>query len=265
MVSNTGNLAPYAPLANVISLIRRRREKGLPEVLSADKLIQMSIPEGNISRTLQALRFLNLIDDDSRQMPLFNRLALAKANEYPSVLAEVVRGAYHDVFAIIGDNPQDVTDPELTDAFRVYQPEAQRGRMIILFRGLCQEAELIPGGPPDTHMRKRNQTPGKASAPSNGAKKAQPKSDRYYQPEQFQNSEPQDDKKTPPVSSPPITSTYERAIMQGMLQMLPFEEKVWTQSDRERWLKAVAANVDLLFRVKDPEPHDLKDEDMYHV
>lgn len=263
MATNTGKLAPYAPLANVVGLIRRRREKGLPEFLSADKLIQMSIPEGNVSRTLQALRFLNLIDEEGRQLPLFNRLALAKANEYPDVLAEVIRAAYRDVFTIIGDNPQNVTDPELTDAFRVYQPEAQRSRMIILFRGLCQEAGLIAGGPPEARTRARTATSGKPLAQSNGTRKAEPKSDVTTHPVPDHVTTRSDSQPAEPLIS--AASTQEYMIMHGVLQKLPFDKKRWTQAEREKWLKAVAAMIDMLFELEDPQTGIREEEDLYHV
>lgn len=262
MPTNTGKLAPYAPLANVVGLIRRRREKGLPEVLSADKLIQMSIPEGNVSRTLQGLRFLNLIDEEGRQLPLFNRLALAKANEYPGVLAEVIRSAYHDVFTIIGDNPQNVTDIELLDAFRVYQPEAQRSRMIILFRGLCQEAGLLAGGPPEARMRARSATSGKSSPHSNGTRRAEPKTDFAFPAEPDRTfTQPASQPAEPPT---PAVSTQEYLIMNGVLQKLPFEKKAWTQAERDKWLKAVAAMVDMLFEIKDPHTGSGMEENLYH-
>ena len=71
MVTTSENLAPYAPLANVLILIRRRRGKGLPEILNTEKLAKLGIPEGNISRTLQALRFLDLIDEEGYQSASF--------------------------------------------------------------------------------------------------------------------------------------------------------------------------------------------------
>ncbi len=242
MVTDTGKLAPYAPLAPVIALIRRRREKTLPEVLNAEKLAQMSISEGNISRVLQAMRFLNLIDEEGRQTEWFTRIAHAKEQEYPDILAEIIKGAYHDVFSIIGD-PNQATDLELNDAFRPYQPQSQRNRMIILFRGLCQEAGLIAGGPPTTRMRTRTTIPGKSSSSqSNGARKpqTQPKSDYS---EAYQASTP--------VTSQPM-SNQEFALLQGLLGKLPMEKK-WTQRQRDKWLQAMTANVDLLIDIVDLE------------
>ena len=258
MGTDTEKFAPYAPLAPVVALIRRRREKTLPDPLNSERLAQMSISEGNITRVLQALRFLNLIDEDGHQTEQFNRIARAKEQEYPEILAEIVRRAYHEAFTIV-ENPDEVTDIELRDAFRFYQPETQRNRMIILFRGLCQEAELIKGGPPTTRMRARSNNSGKPSpSSSNGAKKpqAQPKSDNVFHAESSQEPTQPDSK--------PLSHQQEFALVQGLVSKLP-TKKHWTQQERKKWLNAVAAMVDLLIEVTDPSAEIGTEEEMYHV
>src|SRR6266571_3063613 len=206
MVTDMEKLTPYAPLAPLVALIRRRREKGLPEVLNSEKLAQLGISEGNISRILQALRFLNLIDEEGHQTEWFSRIARAKEQEYQSILAEIIKGAYHDVFTII-DDPKQATDIELNDAFRFYQPQSQRSRMIFLFRGLCQEAGLIAGGPPTTRKRARTTTPSKPlSSSSSGAKKAQLK--EAFQSEPYQSPSQQ--------ASQPV-SNQDFALIRGLV------------------------------------------------
>ncbi len=250
MTSSTGKLAPYAPLATVVGLIRRRRERGLPEVLNAEKLPQLSVPESTVNRTLQALRFLNLVDEEGRQTPVFSRLALAKENEYPSILAEIIRAAYHDIFAIIG-NPNDTNDIEINDAFRAYQPESQRNRMIILFRGLCQEAGLLAGGPPETRKRVNTVSANKSSSShANGAKKSVPKVEPTYQQEAHQSAVPS----TPPFDTNyPLATSSDLVLLRGVLNQLPLDTRKWTQAHRDKWLNAITANVDLLIDVIDSE------------
>ena len=51
--------------------------------------------------------------------------------------------------------------------------------------------------------------------------------------------------------------------MEGVLSKLPFAEKAWTQAQRAKWLKAVAANVDMLFELKDSPTEVEMEEDMY--
>lgn len=237
MSMNEEKLAPYAPLSNVIGLIRRRRDKGMPEVLNTQELMRMGIPEGNIPRTLQALRFLNLVDEEGRQTKAFNRIARASTSEYPEILGEIIKEAYSGVFTII--DPAEATDTEFVDAFRFYQPQAQRNRMILLFRGLCQEAGLIEGGPPETRKRgrvtKTNKLPTQQQA--GGTLKAQPHTEEPLQ--------------------APIVDSYqsinqEYALLEALLRQLP-EDRQWTKERRDRWLQALTANVDLLVDVVETE------------
>lgn len=239
MVIDTKRTAPYAPLANVVDLIRRRRDKGLPGTLNAQELTRVGIPEGNISRTLQALRFLGLIDESGEQTETFNRLARTTTSEYPEILGEIIKSAYNDIFAIV--DPGDATDIEINDAFRGYQPQAQRNRMIILFRGLCQEAQIIKGGPPETRKRERTVT-SKPSPSSIPTRKPQPKSETL----QFTSPSPSEGKSS-------NNSHSEYPLLEGLLHQLP-EEKQWTQARREKWLQAVEATVDLLIDVVEQQP-----------
>ena len=134
-------VAPYAPLANVITVIRRRRERGILFPVTLQTLGTLGIPEGNQARTLAALRFLGLIDAEGNSTDVFGRLSHAKSEDYQDTLAEVIREAYEPVFTIV--NPAEDTDIQVSDAFRQYQPENQRGRIVTLFRGLCLEAGIV--------------------------------------------------------------------------------------------------------------------------
>jgi hypothetical protein len=104
--------APYAPAENVLLVIRRCREKGSLEVFKTEELPRLSVPEGNARRTMRALRFLVLIDDDGRCTPEFTRLCRASTGEYPQILAEILRAAYRDVFTIV-----DPTNTNLTEFY----------------------------------------------------------------------------------------------------------------------------------------------------
>src|SRR5438034_964097 len=111
--------APYAPVSNVLSLVRRFRERGLPDALNSQELLRLGIPVGSTGRTLQALRFLGLVDDEGHRTPQFDSLRLASDPEYPAALADVVRTAYAEVLTYIGD-PATAKDGQLRDAFRPY-------------------------------------------------------------------------------------------------------------------------------------------------
>ena len=135
-------VAPYAPLRNVLEVIRRLRDKRVPVPLAGEALVALGVPEGNTPRTHHALRFLGLVTDDGYPLPPAENLRRATSDEYPSVLATVVRDAYAPVFAIVDVDID--SDIQITDAFRQYEPAAQRSRMVSLFLGLCAEAGIRP-------------------------------------------------------------------------------------------------------------------------
>jgi len=251
---------PYAPYANVLTIIRHARERDLKEPVTSRSITTLGVPEGNATRTIQALRFLNLLDEEGYLTETFKLLSNAPSDEYPGLLEQILRNAYPVVFNAL--TPATATDQQYVNAFRLYQPKAQRSRMIILFKGLCREAGLIPGGAPEMSNRPRVTTnkSGKSSPSANGARRPQsePKDTLFEEePEHVSTSQAGQ-----PEKVTPITSTEEYAIMLGVLRKLPFADKAWTQAQREKWLKAVAANVDMLFELKDPQTGVRTEEDM---
>jgi Family of unknown function (DUF5343) len=208
----------------------------LPNPLTAQELPRLGIPESLANRTLRALSFLGLLDEEGHRTATFERLGKASSNEYPELLSEIIKEAYKDVFTII--DPAEATDIEINDAFRHYEPHAQRSRMIVLFRGLCQEAGLVSGEPPQSLKRPRTPT-SKPVSQSNGAKKPQPKSEFASHAEPYQVP-------IQPIIQP--MSNQEFALLQGVISKLPMEKK-WTQRQRDKWLQAFTANVDLLIDV----------------
>lgn len=230
--TNIEKLAPYAPFGCVIAVIRRLRERGLPETLTMQEITRVGVSEGNASRTLQALKFLKLVDEEGHRTQTFDRLGRVPTSEYAEVFGEIIKEAYRDVFTIV--DPAEATDVEINDAFRYYQPQAQRGRMVTLFRGLCQEVGLVAGGPPETRKRTRAVMAVKPSMASHSVTLRKP---------QIETSHTLEITETLNGNSTGVGSEY--ALLQGLLQQLPSNKK-WTQERRDRWLQAFTASVDLL-------------------
>ncbi len=116
--------------------------------------------------------------------------------------------------------------------------------MIILFKGLCQEAGLIGGGPPETRKRTRTGPIGR-SAQSNGHRKAQ------AQPKFEAHTEVEGPGAGSQSAAPDISP--DNSLLLGLLKKLPIKEGEWTQAQRNKWLQAFTSTVDLLIEVTDPE------------
>lgn len=233
----TSSFAPYAPVRNVLEVIRRRRERGLPDPVTVQVLESIGIPAGNASRTLQALRFLRLVDDEGRQTPLFEELARAPSSEYGKVLTEILRSAYRAIFAIV--DPAQDPDDSIGDAFRQFEPAAQRSRMVTLFLGLCEAAGIV--------TKKR----GHPSAVPSGRRVKVGTSVRSVGRGPIEGREPEQaqglsDQRTLNAGDKSI----DYRLISALIQHLPLDGR-WSADKREKWLQAVRAAVDLLVEVTD--------------
>lgn len=246
MASDLEGLCPYAPYGNVLTVINQMRERGLKEPVTMQLITTAGVAEGNASRTLQALRFLDLIDEEGYHTPNFHLLGNAPSDEYPEILGQILKDAYKNVFMVL--DPATATDDRLQNAFRYYQPKAQRQRMISLFKGLCREAGLMPGGS-EPMKRSRSTTSSKSTTPLGTNRKqlvTEPSIPHKPLDTAFVSSQ------TNHHHQYDISQEY--PLLLNLLQQLPKgEEKYWTKERREKWLQAVAANVDLLVDVKEEE------------
>lgn len=229
-MSDQSNFAPYAPAKAVLGVIERYRDVGLPDPLTSTSIERVGVQPSMGPRTLQALRFLGLLDEGGNRLEGFEQLKRAKTDEYPGQLAEVVRAAYLPVFTVV--DPATDTDTAIADAFRGYEPGAQRQKMIALFRGLCSAAGIIEGN--------RRPKGGAPKKPTGGALGPRPK----------------------PTKKPPVTQTEPAAperqaddeamldirLITAIIQQLPRERR-WTSSRRQKWLGAIESAVDLLIEI----------------
>jgi hypothetical protein len=224
------NYAPYAPYKNVQAVISRYRDRGLPEQLTAAEVERLGISGGMAPRTLRALRFLGLIDEGGNRLEPFERLKRASTEEYPAQLAEIVRAAYLPVFQIV--DPAQDSDTAIADAFRRFEPSAQRDKMLALFRGLIEAAEIVQ--------------PGKPKSREGGARRAEPT--RVKPAALKSNPKPAD----VDLAGGGAETLPDYRLIQAVIQQLPREPR-WIEAKRDRWIKALVAAVDLVFEVEDAE------------
>lgn len=229
--------APYAAFKNVNDVIVRYRNRDLPDPLTAGELERLGVSSGMTARTLRALRFLGLVDEAGYRQEPFERLKKVTTEEYPQQLAEIVRAAYLPIFQIV--DPAADSDTALADAFRRYEPSAQRERMIALFRGLCQEAGIMPKDARPSGASRRTTVPAAPKAKASGTPATH----------------------TPdPVSRHPIEQRDDDGrdyrLISALIQQLPRDGR-WPKAKRDRWLLAMTSAVDLLFEVAEDhgDPH----------
>jgi hypothetical protein len=132
--------APYAPVAHVLRAIDHYREKAPPAV-TKELLMRLGSPDAYATRTLKALRLLDLINGDGTPTDAFKELQRSTTDEYTARLEQVVRTAYAEVFAVV--DPAIDSDSAIEDAFRFYKPLPQREKMVTLFMGICEAAGII--------------------------------------------------------------------------------------------------------------------------
>lgn len=130
--------APYAPATAVVGIIRHYRDRDVPPRVSLDSLRQIGITDALVHRTLSALKFLGLLDEDGSTTDSFRRLRLATQEEYPEALAGVLDTAYADILQHVDAGAGEYRD--VSNAFIPYTPGTQRKKMISLFLGLAKEA-----------------------------------------------------------------------------------------------------------------------------
>lgn len=232
----SGGPAPYAPPATVLQLVTSYRNRGLQTPFTSEVLERAGVASSVVPRTMQAIRLLDLVDEQGNPTPAFEALRRAGENEYRDRLAELVRTAYAEIFQYV--DPATDDSARVRDAFRNYEPIGQLGRMVTLFVGLCEAAGIIPEGtrrpaaPAATRRsgaggptRRREQTGASASS-SRG----------------FRNSPSGYDQ----ASIPPDAYAH----LYGVLSGLPSPTLGWTQAQRDKFVEAFGNLLDFTIPIR---------------
>jgi hypothetical protein len=137
--------APYPPVEAVMAVIDGYRTKHPHTPFTIDNIQPLGVAPSIAQRTHQALRLLDLIDEDGNPTAAMDVLREAAAAEFPARLAEIVRAAYAEVFAY--KDPATDSPEEMGEIFRFYRPPSQHARMIRFFYGICAKAGIIENTP----------------------------------------------------------------------------------------------------------------------
>ncbi len=236
--------APYAPATSVISVIKRYRERGLPEPVDNKILKSVGITHGVAPFTLVALRFLGLLDVSGCHTEKFDVLRRASSETYPLELLQIIQSAYTEIFVIV--DPAQDTRERIEDAFRQYDPQAQRDRMVALFLGLCREAGLVISGEVIKKSERQIQS----------ERSTKPKVNKF--PSQDLQSVPSTvltRANTPLLTEHMSANTETRVsfdLVTALVRQLP-QKGSWTSAQRGRWITALQANIDLVIEVTDAD------------
>lgn len=216
---------PYPPISNVTALLHRLRSRNLPDQINNEYLRDIGIPEGTIARTLYAMRFLKLINENSEPTEPLRSISVSTDEEYQAVLSGIVKEAYREVFNVI--DPAEDTQDKIFNVFRRYTPASQRNRMVAFFLGICREA----GIPTLTLQKGRSMSSVKAARQRQVTKKEVVIT-------------PQRGKKR--LTYPQQTNGIDPAI-QGLIQTLPMAGTQLSKERRDQWLAMAEATLKFVY------------------
>ncbi len=241
-----GGSAPYAPASQVLRAIGHYREKGAPQ-FSKELLMRLGAPAAYANRTMNALKALELIDDEGTPTAAFIELQRANESEYQPRLEQIIRTAYDEVFQVV--DPAKESSQAVMDAFRFYQPVAQRDKMVSLFLALCEEAAIVPR---EKAPRKRSRIP--KEHPKRLPGMAMP-SGRMALPAPAAPS-------VAPVA-PQTPSRHLHPLIEGLLDVLPPEGSLFTEQQQVDWLDGWKVAFKFLYKsgAKEPEAPDAEGKD----
>jgi uncharacterized protein DUF5343 len=228
MPKPSDKFAPYASFGNINIILKKIRKGWTPAQIDPGDLERVGITKSNLSRVMATLEFLGLIfDAGTTNETTWKAIATATEAEYPQVLEGILRSAYSNIFELYPD-PSEANDVQLTNAFRKNEPLAQLGRMVSLFRGLCQEAGLITGEPL-TRDRKSSEKQSK----NGNEKKAEIEKVKEIVPERINLALKWYKDLEPLMSRLPKSER-------------PDEKPKWTLDEKQRWFAALQAMLDYL-------------------
>lgn len=236
--------APYGPHKLVLDVMTRYRDGRIIAPITYDVLERIGFSPTAQKRVLASLKGIDLVDDEGKPTPEFDKIAHAPSNEYQSVLAGHLNEVYAEVLTLV--DPAKATYEEVFDAFRRYKPTSVRNRMVSLFLALCEEAGIVDEVPQPDRTPSNNSTRGTRKSGSGNSKNGQATLPKSPPPPPGE-----EERRSPPKPDVPGISSLHPALS-GFLADLPKLGVRWTAEERAVYLKAFNALLDVYYPAK---PH----------
>lgn len=130
--------APFGSTGAVVKTLETYRETGFGGATIDSALVgRLGYGAEVARRVVLSLQMLELIDENGAPTEKLQAFKQAPSSEYLQFLADHLIDVYAPVFAILGNNIGSKSNAEVEDAFRPFQPNSLRKRMVALFLGLC--------------------------------------------------------------------------------------------------------------------------------
>lgn len=233
--------APYTTPTAVTTVIERSRGGTLPQPIDSNVLTRIGVQESLAPRTLAGLKLLGLVDEAGEPTETLEKFRLAGSDEFKSTVADWLREIYSEVFQIVGD-PGQADYKRVEDAFRHYTPHGQRTRMVTLFIGLCDYAELLPENSP---LRSATRAVRKDERPQPRPKRNAPKPAMKREQQHRQEGAGSQ----PGFGAGESRDSNLDPIIDGLVKRLPPAESEWPMAKRKAWLQAAEAAFAVLYEL----------------
>jgi Family of unknown function (DUF5343) len=228
--------APYAPASAVKDVIDRYRNRGLPIPVTIDVLARVGISDSLLTRTLQTLQALDLIDEAGNPTSVLEGIRIAPEAEFKPKLAEWLNGAYAEIVSVV--DPASDDDTRVRDAFRTFTPFGQQDRMVTLFVQLFRWA----GVRKDQQSAPRTER--KPSKPAKSTVRTVTKS--------------RQDVEASLVGQKFTPSGQIHPALAGLLASIPTNKDGWSKSKRDAFLRSFEAVLDFVVPISSSEEQDLE-------
>lgn len=255
----------YASFATVVTTLDNLKADGVTPKFDRSLLTQMS--GSSQSQILSTFRYLQFIDDEGNTQPILGQIAYADQDERRVLWAKVLRNAYPYLFdSSDGFDLARCAPSTFRDKFASQSIKGETLTKAIRFFLFAADAAQIEVSP---YVKKNFQGRGRTTSPTK-SKTTTRKAKAQTTSTSNNGSTPATKSVSKPASSSAPTHTPQQTqllaasgyeILQALLHKLPSDFQ-WTMEERNRWIAAHTAVLDLHVQIvrEDEYEDDYEDQ-----